>query len=175
MKAKKLNLETIREINTASKRVNNEFKTAKSDLKNVSPFFFINQLNKLAKANEYCEHINIKECSDTISGIFGTKGFSADVLHKEPLFGNFANLVKIPSNVETATITRIVSEENEGIIEVTTTNKNTNKTTTKEYARYNETLMFAPITPSLVGYINAFQKRVKESLDGMKASIRSNK
>lgn len=175
MKAKIFNPETIKEVNAVSKQVRKEFAQGKSDIKNVSPFYYINQLNKLAKSNEYCEHVNIKECQNTISGIFGTKGFSGDILHREPLFGKFANLVKIPETAETATITRIVSEENEGIIVVITTNKTTNKTTTKEYARYNDTLMFAPITPSLVGYLNAFQKRVKESLDGMKEAIRSNK
>ncbi len=70
---------------TTSQVINN----AKSDIKNISPFFYINSLTKLAKKNEFCEHKNVKVVCDKIKdiakakGVGGRYGFCADLLTKD--------------------------------------------------------------------------------------------
>lgn len=76
--------------NKTNKATTNQvINAAKSDIKNISPFFYINSLTKLAKKNEFCEHKNVKMVCDKINdiakakGVAGRYGFCADLLTKD--------------------------------------------------------------------------------------------
>lgn len=159
---------TIKSVNDDARVTNKVFSNAKSDVRNISPFFYINQLSKLAKKNEYCEHINVREAQKQVEAIFGCKGFDANVLHKDSYYNTFCNLVNIPQANES----RSIDLTFEGLVIITTIDKK-GIAHTSEYERVNETQMLKPITPSLLGYLNAFQTRTKEYYKGLKQAIRN--
>lgn len=169
MKTTNNNATSIKQVSANAKATNKAFTSAKNDVKNISPFFYINQLNKLAKKNEYCDHINVREAQKQVETIFNCKGFDANVLHKDSYYNNvFCNLVNIPQANENRTIDLSF----EGLVIITTIDKKGIAHTT-EYERVNDTQMFKPVTPSLLGYLNAFQIRTKEYYKGIKQAIRN--
>lgn len=161
---------TIKTINASAKATNQVFSNAKKDVKNISPFYFINQLNKFAKRNEFCENVNVKNAQKEIEKIFGCKGFDANILHKTS-FGKFANIVNIP---KTSDARKIDVTTFEGLVIITTIDAKGIEHK-KEYEIINETQMLVPISANVISYLSAFQKRAKEYYKGQKDTIRANK
>lgn len=159
---------TIKGVNESAKATNKVFASAKSDVRNISPFYFINQLNKLAKKNGFCEHVNVHEALKQVETIFNCKGFEANILHKDSYYNTFCNLVNIPKANENRTIDLSF----EDLVIITTIDKK-GKSHVSEFERVNETQMFKPVTPTLLGYLNAFQVRTKEYYKGLKQAIRN--
>ena len=46
--------------------VNTTAKQAKQEVKNVSIMYYVNQLNKLARKNEYCDAVNVREFGEKV-------------------------------------------------------------------------------------------------------------
>lgn len=76
---------------TNNKVTNNQLvSAAKKDVKAISPFFYINSLTKLAKKNEYCESVNLREVAKIITDYTARFvnsnvrfGFNGDCLRKD--------------------------------------------------------------------------------------------
>ena len=162
---------TIKQVQAQKKATNKVASQAKSDIRGISPFYFVNQLNKLAKRNEFCDNTNLSQFKKTIEREFNCKGFDVDILHK--INGEFCNMVKIPTTRETqTTIIKVDTTTYEGLVVITRTNKATQKETQSEYIAYDNDYMFVPITKTLVAYLNAYKLRLNERYNGQIKALR---
>lgn len=139
----------------------------KKDLKKVSPFYFINQLNALARKNEYLEGINLSQlasrCKDyqTKHNLVDNNGksfrysFVGDMLMKD-FKGRFVVVVSIPdykvNQIDAKSIVRFA--EDTGIVvdaangwEIGLDN--------------NGFYYFKPVQLSLTGFVGAFVEALK--------------
>mgnify|MGYP007069857283 CR=1 FL=1 len=120
--------------------------SAKQDLRNVSPFYFINQLNRLAKKNEYCENENLQELGRRVKQLHEDKRyyFVADVFVKNSA-GVFCTKTRLPK------IYTLDLIEEYGDLVCTHTYKG--REIVGEY-------YLVPVSLSLVGFIAAYKKVV---------------
>lgn len=65
------------------KNVNNAAKGALQDIKRLSFMYFVNQLNRLAKKNEFCENVNVRELLTAYKEATGQAAFSSSSFEKD--------------------------------------------------------------------------------------------
>lgn len=130
----------------------NEFQSisesAKGQIRSVAvnPFYYINQLNKLAAKNEYCDNTAVKPFADILKGLHGQRyGFTPDILEKDS-FGRFVTRSKFRGIFATVGDCVDYELDNKG----------------REIIRENgEYIVLCPIAFSLVAFFNAFKRAAK--------------
>ena len=55
--------------------VNNTAKGAKQEIRSLSPMYYVNQLNKLARKNEFIEGVNIRDLGNMIKQVSGERDY----------------------------------------------------------------------------------------------------
>ena len=156
-------------------------KAVKDDFKKVSPFYFINELNKLAKQNAYIEGVSLAELANRCKayqkrfGIVDNNGkpfkvaFVAEMLNKD-YKGRFVKAVSIPTykvnSIDAKSVVRF-GEDTGTVVD------NTNGF---EVCYDNGGFYYwMPITLNHIGFIDAFVAALKaeEAID--KASAKADK
>lgn len=144
-------------MKTNELKTNELSKAVKNDIKKVSAFYFVNELNKLAKKNEFCENVNIAELSNRLKTIHNERyGFNVNVLTKD-YKGRFCTTSKIKAEK--------VMPVNEGINIETGFELMVDAKTGFELMvdENNNYIICRPIAPTLIAYINAFVQVVRRA------------
>lgn len=123
-------------------------KQAKQAIKNIKPFYFINELNKLAKRNEYVDEVSIKELQSRCKQLHTNRyGFDACLLAKD--FANrFCTICKADAT------TAIINDLQHTDIVLM-------KGCEVRLTGDNEIVIYKPIAQSLNAYISAFVSVVR--------------
>lgn len=133
---------------------------ARKDLKKINPFYYVNELNKLARKNEFCENVNIKVLQDRCKKLHnGRYGFDVSLFEKDYL-NRFCTCKKVAFTE----VPFMQEDANYGDI-LAINGKEIRFSTDGFYA-----VIYVPITISLAGFITAFQKVVSEKENAEKAA-----
>lgn len=133
---------------------------AKKDLKKINPFYYVNELNKLAKKNEFCESVNLKNLQSRCKELHnGRYGFDVSLFAKD-----FANRFCTCKKVAISEIPFSVQDALYGDI-LAINGKEVRFSDDGFYA-----IIYVPISLSLAGFITAFQKVVTKKENAAKAA-----